>query len=981
MKFSAPTIVRSSYKPYNPMTKKLLTLILCVAATFCAAASPLDNIQIPSDPAMKRCLNGEWSFKFIDGNDWSAYDGFFKAGYDVSFWDSIPVPACWDALGYLTAEYAHPKDVNGLYKTSFELPASWNGKHVYINLDGVLRAYDLWINGEYAGCWELANNSCQFDITEYVKEGANDISLRVYTRYKGYEFDGNDDWGQVGIHRDITLFAVPVTHVKDLKITSKVAEDNSAEVLFDFSVDSFGAKLPAGTVIKGEIRCPHGSLKNSFKYKVTKSGAVKHNWKAGKVHLWTAETPALYTLNYSVLQGNKEIESFSQKFGIREVRIDGNRLLLNNKLFKLRGVTLHATDPRAGKVISEELNLKDMKMMKEANVNFIRTSHYPREPRFYELCDSLGFYVMDEVPFGYGDEHLNDTTYQDNLILRAQATVVRDKNHPSVLIWSIGNENNLTEICQVTGKYVQKLDPSRPICYPMIGSYFNRFNFELPDFLDIFAPHYPSANALKGYAQKSYKPLIATEYCHTLGQALEDHHAMWEVMQANDNLAGGAIWEWVDQGMPDRASVWPGKFAWTDRVWLSETDVIKMEGNQGTDGLIYPTRDPLPNYWNIRKNYAQAYVLTNKLELKPGNPVLDIEVENRYDFSELGSRVQCLWQVDTPSRSAVANGEAALSCAPHEKCTISIDASSAVKYLSDNVCVLTLRFIDKTNGLQVNEKSFRLNSDSQYAAIVKSLGKASAGSDVSMYISERPLWRAGRKPSIAEDLILTKKGGSYITKYILKGEAADGGSYSFSNKEIAFNGKLSVSKAGDGSAEYKFDLKPDRGEKLLNEAGLALLLNKDLKYFQWVGRGPYTAYPGKDDANEPGVFALQAGDLYFEGNKAGVDALLCTDKAGNGVLFLSSTGNVNFEETDRGFLVSFSPVVSGMGRKGSITMFPKYSQNIDSISGNVLAIPVEAGKWNEALKRTFSDPAKIGKYAPFISVYDTYLRKLSDIIE
>ena len=961
--------------------KRFLFVVTALLAMFSArAGEPLDNVIIPSDKASVCSLNGDWSFKFIDGNDWSAFRDFFTVGYDCSSWDSIPVPGCWDAIGYLTAKYAHPEDVTGLYRTSFEVPDGWKGRHVYLNFDGVLRGYELWINGKYAGKWELANNSCQFDITEYVKKGRNELALRVYTRYKGYEFDGNDDWGQVGIHRDVTLFSVPKTHVRDYRVTTTVAEDSSAEVRLDFDVDAYGSKL-GKTVIKGEIRCPHNGLKDSFEYSVG-DGSVSHVWKVARPHLWTAETPALYTLNFSVWQGGKEIEKVSRKFGIREVRIDGNRLLLNNRLFKLRGVTTHATDPANGKVISEELNLKDMRMMKEANVNFIRTSHYPREPRFYDLCDSLGFYVMDEVPFGYGDEHLRDSSYQDNLILRAQATVVRDKNHPCVLIWSIGNENDLTEICQVTGKYVQKMDPTRPICYPMIGSYFNRFNFDLPDFLDIFAPHYPSSKMLESYAQKSYKPLIATEYCHTLGQSLEEHHEMWEVMQANDNLAGGAIWEWVDQGMPDRESVWPGRFAWTDRVWLSETDVIKMEGNQGTDGLLYPTRDPLPNYFNIRKNYAQAYVLTDKLTLDPANPVLEVELENRYDFVNLKGKVNCIWKIEEGYGTTVMAGSVSPDCDPHQRCRISIDAGQVFRFLNDRLCVLTLSFVDMTNGLTVNEKSFVLNSDEQYAGIINSLKDGLKGErNASSFIQGEPLWRSGRKPSIAEDLILTKKGGSYVTKYILNGSVQEDGHYRFANSEIAYDGEFSVSEEGRNLG-YEFSFKPDREGKLLTEAGLALLLDKDIRYFQWIGKGPYTSYPGKDNANEPGVHALQAGDLYFEGNKMGVDALLCTDKRGNGLLFIpQGVGNVNFEETDKGVLVSFNPVVSGMGRKGSITLFPQYSQDIESIDGKVLAIPVEAGKWNDAYSRLFVNPATIGQFSPFISVYDTYLRKLEDIIE
>ena len=434
--------------------------------------------------------------------------------------------------------------------------------------------------------------------------------------------------------------------------------------------------------------------------------------------------------------------------------------------------------------------------------------------------------------------------------------------------------------------------------------------------------------------------------------------------------------------MPDRESVWPGKFAWTDRVWLSETDVIKMEGNQGTDGLIYPTRDPLPNYFNIRKNYAQAYVLTDALTLTRENPELKIEIENRYDFVNLKGKVNCIWQIDLADGKTLLAGTESPECLPHEKCSVSIDASQALRYTDDSFCFLKLRFVDMTNGLQVNEKTYVLNTEEQYASIVGGLGKGlNSAAGVSDFIVGEPMWRSGRKPSIAEDLILTKKGGSYVTKYILKGTEVEEGKYRFSNSEITFNGTLSV-KEEAGARVYDFNFKPETEGKLLNEAGLALLIDKDLRYFQWVGRGPYTSYPGKDNANEPGVHALQAGDLYFEGNKMGVDALLCTDKFGNGLLFIpEGVDNVNFEETDEGMIVSFNPVVSGMGRKGSITLFPQYTQNTEKIAGSVKVVPVQAGCWKGSLDRTFSNPLNIGSYSPFISVYDTYLRKLSDIIE
>ena len=960
------------------MRKKIVVLLfLILNSVLLPIASAWDYVQIPTDKSSVKNLDGKWSFLFIDGNDWSAYAVFHSEGFDYSSWDKIAVPGCWDALGYLPAVYIDPEDVNGLYRTEFEIPSDWKRKEVYLNFDGVLRAYEIWVNGKYAGKWESANNSCQFNITSLVRKGTNSLAVRVYTRCKGYKFDGNDDWGQVGIHRDVTLFAVPRTYVSDLTVTTKVAPDSSAEVILDFEVAGARGR---GTVMKGELLNPEMKVEDSFSYELEGNG-VRHVWRAAEPLLWTAETPSLYTLRYSLWKNGRKIEDLTQKIGVREIRIEGAKLLLNNRPFKMRGVTLHATDPKAGKVVSEELNLKDMRMMKEANVNFIRTSHYPREPRFYDLCDSLGFYVIDEVPFGFGDAHLKDTSYQDNLNLRAEATVTRDKNHACVIIWSIGNENQLTPICQVTGRLVQKMDPTRPICYPMVGKYFDKFNFELPDFVDIFAPHYPSAEKLREYARRSYKPLIATEYCHTLGQSLEDHHSMWEIMQANDNLAGGAIWEWVDQGMPDRESKWPGKFAWTDKLWLSETDVIKMSGNQGTDGLLYATRDPLPNYYNIRKNYAQAYVLTEKLEVSPSQPGLAVEIENRYDFVNLKDRVECRWSLRLTSGEILSSGTLSPDCAPHARCILNIDAEKVLPYLDRSICTLEMSFVDKTNALTVNEKSFLLNSDRQYSAITESLVEGlNSKKPVSSFMSCVPLWRAGRKSSIAEDLILNQDGGSFVKKYIIRGDFSRQDSCRFANDEISFGGCLDV--MDDGNAlSYDFCIESETDGKLLTESGLALLLDDSLEYFQWVGRGPYTSYPGKDDANHFGIHALRAGDLYFEGNKMGVDALLCTDKDGNGLLFLSDVGNVNFEQTDKGIIVSFNPVVSGIGRKRQITLFPKYSHKVGKIKGGIRVYSVEDGKWSNMMKETFVCPSSVVRYSPFLSIYDTYLRKLEDIMQ
>ena len=485
----------------------------------------------------------------MEGQDWNKYKDFFRSDYNDQRWETIPVPGNWDVLGYTKPKYGNPEALTGLYRKWFTVPENWRGKQVFLRFDGVLRGYEVWVNGQYVGKWESSYNSCQFDITPYLTSDENLLSLRVYTIYKGSDFDSNDDWAQVGISRDVNIFPVSQTYVKDITIQTLSLEKDKATIGLDVETATFASQAKKQLSFQGTIIAQSGQVIAEFEYPIMINKKLHKEIAIKKPQLWTAETPSLYRLSYRLKSGKEVLQSGSEKFGIRLLTIEGNVIKLNGVAIKLRGVTLHDTDPFEGKIISKELILTDMRLMKEANINFIRTSHYPHAPLFYELCDSLGFYVMNEVPFGFGDQNLMDTTFQDILLTRANATVLRDKNHPCILFWSIGNENPLTPIAEATGQYVKKLDPTRPICYPQQHSYFLKLKYDLPDFVDIYAPHYPTVQTLEYYAKTATKPVILTEYCHSLGQSLEEHKELWELIEANTNLAGGNIWEWVDQGM------------------------------------------------------------------------------------------------------------------------------------------------------------------------------------------------------------------------------------------------------------------------------------------------------------------------------------------------------------------------------------------------------------------------------------------------
>ena len=527
---------------------------MCMVSAKAQVTDAYNGVWPVTDKTMMQSLNGKWSLKVVKGIS----DDTSVPTADES-WKAIPVPGCWEAYGFCEAKYDYPDSLTGYYRTTFTVPKNWKGQHVYIRFDGILRGYDLWLNDKYAGKWESGYNTRIFDLTPYLTARAfkgepQRLSMRVYSRFKGYEFDCFDDWATMGIFRDVTLMAVPNTHLSDLTVTTRT----NGEV----NVQTIVANSTKNTKVDYEILDEEGKS-------VSKDGIVTNP------RLWTAETPYLYTLRVYVKEKDKTLQTFNHKIGIREITIDGNILKINGKPVKLRGVNAHSTDPQTVKVISDELTLKDMRLMKEASVNYMRLSHYPREPRFYELADSMGFYLVDEVPFGFGDKHLADSSYLNILKTRALATVQRDKLHPSVIVWSVGNENPLPQTCVEVGDYVGSLDITRPYCFPQVGSYFRRF-FEgdnakgFPSSAPVYAPHYPTTGQIAGFYQHLDRPVIFTEYCHTLGISFEDHDRQWEIIERTPGIAGGSVWEWADQGMPFYHQPKANKYGYEEKVFTSE---------------------------------------------------------------------------------------------------------------------------------------------------------------------------------------------------------------------------------------------------------------------------------------------------------------------------------------------------------------------------------------------------------------------------
>ena len=900
--------------------------VLALFSTAMQADDAFHGILPVTDRTMTRSLNGEWALKVIEGtadtDEVPAQDGS---------WGKIPVPGCWEAYGYCKPSYDKANPLTGYYRTTFSVPTEWKGKRIVLRLDGVLYGYDLWINGKKAGSWRSGYNTALFDITPYIskKNGKQELAMKVITRFPGSDFDYNDDWAPSGIFRDVTLMAVPETHLSDLTIHTKLCGE--------VSVDTEIANAKKGTTVKHEIYDMQGNMVGTS--------------KVDNPQLWTAETPYLYTLRTMLMQKKDTLQVFTNRFGFRKTTIEGNVLKLNGKPIKLRGVTCHSTDPVTVKVINEESILRDMKLMKEASVNYIRTSHYPREPRFYELADSLGFYVIDEVPFGFGDKLLSDTAYYPVLQQRAQATIRRDKNHPSVIIWSLGNENPLTDICIRLGEYVSsELDPSRPYCYPQVGSYFRRF-FEgenakgFPSKAPIYSPHYPTTGQIAGFYQHRDRPVIFTEYCHTLGISLEDHDRQWEIIQRTPGIAGGSVWEWVDQGMPfswkdGREMKEEGLYGYEEKVFTSENGGFEMYGNKGTDGLLYADRTPLPNYYELRHNYARAFVSSLK-----GNV---LTIVNRYDFLNLKDNVTFRWTL-TCDRDTVRTGAFTIDCAPHDSATYRME-------LPEQTGLSLLRFdVVDAQGHEFLEQSFVMNKPSFSVIGTKGCDTATPSF----------LVRVGRKATMAE---LIKVGDKRIERYL----QPVGNPY--------VKADIKTKKCPDGSLAVNYTLTPDTTtDRFLSEIGVAWLLPKEIDRVQWLGMGPLASYPGRCKANNYNIWSLHKDDLYFEGNRMGIDAAFFSDKDGNGILVVGDSLNMNFEQTDRGIVVTVNAAVSGQGPKFARTAFPVTSKNTDTLQGTFRICAVKDNELPPAMSYLLSQPK--APFKPFLTQYDTYLMRYDDITE
>jgi beta-galactosidase len=990
------------------MQNRITLFLLLFFLTSSNAEHRLDysylSLPLP-DSRDRLSLNGPWKFKLLP--EGAVPDPqMADPGFDDSDWALIGVPSNWEMQGFEQPRYARPSNTSAWYRSSFRLSKAWEKDRIILRFDGVLYAQEVWVNGQRVGEWSSAYQPVQFDVSSFVKtQGINHIAVHVSKQPPAYEFDCNDAWALSGIYRDVTIYRMPVDHFSHLQVETRVFDEGSARlrVLYQIAgqADRINAALydPAGRVVDTQMRATEGSL----------------TFETSDALFWNAETPNLYTLKMQLYKDGQLLHAIEQPVGFRQVKIEDSVLLINGKAVKLRGTCRHEIHPEVGRALREEHWWRDLELMKRAHINMIRTSHYPPHPRLLELCDQLGMYVICEVPFGFGDQHLTDSDFQDELLTRANATVRRDQNHPSVIIWSVGNENPYTPLVEKTVLRVKDLDPSRPVCIPMENKDFVQEGFHLPDFVDILAPHYPVPDQLRSFLQRTQRPMILTEYSHSLGLAAEGAASLWKIILENETLAGGALWVWSDQGIRrrDTEGQFPDKGS-CEAVWLDRNTVLDSDGQSGTDGLVYANRMPHVDYWQIRHIYSPVQIEERRLGIESGQQELDLTIQNRYDFMSLEQHD--LDYMIVRDNQMLVHDIIPLSALPGQTETVTLPADLPdplgnhdyrleIRILDNNqrsmhnVTIeleheqnLAERLLSKeVNPLvRVKDQTFEIFQDPVKTVIDRQSGRITiTGLHDSVLLDSAPLLRVSRKPTMAEQRIKRRKwqGDFYwqppnldihsvqsceidtsgtvpVCRMQLRYVRPD------SQEQVIEMGlNLTFLRNGGIDADYELDFSQVSGVFL--ELGLAFEMPEQMSEFRWLGLGPYASYPAKWQVNQRGLYHLNRQDLRFQGNRRDVDLALFTDVSGNGVAWVMDHDQMGVEHHNERVVMSHNLYVSGRGTKVNPTQHPVMAAELQPVSGHFMIAPVIGQEWSTGLRLLFGDPGDRSEpFNPFAASYD-----------
>jgi len=653
-------------------------------------------------------LNGNWKFAFVP-KPADVIADFEGVDFDVSKWDEIDVPSNWEMRGYGRPIYTNSKypfkvdppfiaeDDNpvGQYVRTFEVPQTWDGRQIVLHFGGVYSAYYVWVNGRLAG---YAEDSClpsEFDISGLVKKGNNKLAVKAYRWADGSYLEDQDHWRLSGIFREVFLEARPRQGFEDISIRTKPIADSGDWQLQirprlrrddaeNYKGDYLRFKLLSDDEIVGEeIVVSSEKVLNENWPQREKTPFAIAKAKVSKPELWSAESPTLYTLTCELVDKDGKVKDATAiRVGFRSVEIKDNVFRINGKKVKLMGVNRHDHDHINGKTLDRDDLRRDVELMKQLNFNSVRTSHYPNDPYFYDLCDEIGLYVMDEANCeSHGVKGLlaNDPDWASSYLERAVRMVQRDKNHPSIVIWSLGNESGMGGGHAAMAGWIKDADPTRPVHYEGASASMEdpryipmsdqkrytqkvRYNGNPTDdfYVDMLSRMYATVDQLKDMltADNGDRPIVLCEYAHAMGNSIGNLDEYWELIRAEDRIMGGFIWDWIDQGLLKKAE--------------DGTEFLAYGGDYGDtpnssnfciNGVIASDRTLKPASLQCKYVFQPIQVELNK----DGTAT----IENRFDFLDL-SAVEGSYQVLKDGEVASEGQLPAIELAPQSKTSFKV---------------------------------------------------------------------------------------------------------------------------------------------------------------------------------------------------------------------------------------------------------------------------------------------------------------------
>ena len=873
-------------------------------------------------------MEGKWKFNFVKDHNLAPKD-FFSLKFDDSKWVDFPVPGLFEIEGYGDKTYKNAgfawcttfdnnppfigetNNYTGSYRRTFDLPSDWNGQEVYFHVGSATSNLAVWVNGKYVGYSEDSKVAAEFNITKYLKKGQNLIAMQVMRWCDGSWLEDQDFWRFTGIAREVYLYARPKAHIEDITVTQDWVVDSKRGVL---KVD---AKATGKAQIAVRFVFPDGKLSDEFE--------VNHEIYLNDVKPWTAETPNLYNLYVYLKQGDKVLECVPLRVGFRHIEIKGGQLLVNGQPILIKGADRHELDPDGGYIVSMERMIQDIKIMKQLNINAVRTCHYPDDPRWYDLCDEYGIYLTAEANLeshgmGYGEGTLAKRADFEKMHLeRNEANVKSFKNHPSIIVWSLGNEAGFGPNFEKCYTWIKEYDKTRPVQYeraPYDGGY-----------TDITCPMYADYGWCDRYCKgNNPRPLIQCEYAHAMGNSMGGFKEYWDMIRKEPKYQGGYIWDFVDQGMRDKSPI-TGRTIFTYGGDYGEYPA--SDYNFNCNGIIAPDRRLNPHAYEVGYYYQNVWV-TDK-GLKDGK----LEVYNENFFKTIDD-LELVWKVKKHSGTISVNG-----IAPQQRKVITDEKlkemlGHVLSHHPDDEVLLDIEFRSREaqplieKGQVLARQQFVIQPykfpelKSEAAKVEKeetntyvklsvngtdfSVGKHSGLIDYLNVDGKRMLqfresitpefWRAPTDNDYGAGLqrrFQTWKSPQRKIKSFTVGDNSVVATFDLTDQKATLT--MTYTLTAEGEVIIREQLTTDKDAKVSDmfRYGMQLQMPKQFDRIEYYGRGPAENYIDRNSSEFIGVYNNKVQDEYFEyvrpqesGNHTDIRWFRVLDGQGNGLEFYSN---------------------------------------------------------------------------------------------